>query len=289
MGACLVELVAVPLLQTKKSAAHQSAAALHDGPSAAEEAAQAEQDQAEKSAAPAAGDAVAGPATVAQHAPAAAAEASAGATSGSRQKGGKRASKAATKKGGKPGTRKGQAAALTEAPLAEGLPASSAAERRTDRDPSAEAGQHEGESADNVAPVAAADGQAEADQPAKRATGKSAKGGPNKSTGAAKSCKSTEPALNEAATAAVQGLDKAAGPAAVVAAASTDAAEQQSEAAAGSGLGAGKPEVQTTIDSPICLVPPSTKGSAGEATVHCYVIHTLVEIRVSGAARGLLL
>lgn len=224
----------MPLLQNKKSVAvHQSAAGLHDGPSAADEAAQAEQEQAEVIAAPAAG---AGPAAVEQEVPAAAAEASAGATSGKRQKSGKRAPKAATRKGGKTD-------ASNEAPSAQGLPASSAAERGTNIIASAEPGQHKGELADNAKPAAAVDGQQEADQPAKRATANDAKDGPNNKNGAAKSRKSIEPVVDEAA--AVQGQAEAAVPAAAVAAASADAVEQQSEAAAVAEPGAGRPEVPT--------------------------------------------
>ena len=252
----------MPLLQTEKLVATlQSAAALHDAPPAREEAAQAEQEQAE-TAAPAAGAAVAAPAAVEQEAPAAAAEAPAGAASGSRQKGGKRASKTATGKGG------------SKTAASKGLPASSAAERGTDHFASAEPGEHKGEPAGHAAPAAAVNGQAEAGRPAKRVTSKIGRNGPNKKTGAAKSRKSIEPAVDEVATAAVQGQDGAAVPAAAGAA---DAVEQQSEAVAGSEPGAGKPEVRTAIDLSICFVPPAAEGSAGEATVHCYVIHTMVE------------
>ena len=236
------------LLQTKKSvAAHQSAPALDDGPSAAEEAAHAEQEQAEQATAPAAGAAVEGPVADVRKALAAAAEAS---TSGSRQKGSQRASKAGAKKGGKTGASKGQAAAMTEAPSAEGLPASSAPERGIHRIAGAEPGQNKGEPADSVAPATAADGQAEVHRPAKRATAKS---GTHTMTGPAESCKLNESAVDEAATTAVPGQEEAAGPAAAVAAASTGTVEQQ-EAAAGSEPGAGKPEVRSAMDAPICVL-----------------------------------
>lgn len=246
----------MPLLQNKKSVAvHQSAAGLHDGPSAADEAAQAEQEQAEVIAAPAAG---AGPAAVEQEVPAAAAEASAGATSGKRQKSGKRAPKAATRKGGKTDASK-------EAPSAQGLPASSAAERDTDIIASAEPGQHQGELADHAKPAAAVDGQQEADQPAKRATANDAKDGPNNKNGAAKGRKSIEPVVDEAATAAVQGQAEAAVPAAAVAAASADAVEQQSEAAAAAQPGAGRPEVPTAQIHPavFCRCRGQCWGASG--------------------------